>query len=205
MHEVKVAIANEYPNHATRAACSCVAGKAGMCWHVIGLLKQVIYYVMMKHKCIPGNLSCTQIQQSWHKPRLIHIEAEPVMNVTLSKAKQCQTKAKKNPVICSLYEAGAHAVQDFNHEQQLNLKQGLIQHKLTCAFAQILPTSTTTQHSMTTSFGVVPKAFVLSYQSLEYERLDKSKQPTLKALPSLPLGMLEDTACVYEIIIMSKS
>ena len=199
MHEVKVAITNEYPHHVTRAACSCVAGKAGMCSHVIGLLKQIIHYAMMKNKSVPSDLSCTQMQQSWHKPRPIHIEAEPVMNVTFCKAKQCQTEAKKNPVICSLYEARAHAVQDFNHEQQMNLKQGLIQHKPTCAFAQILPASTITQDLMTSSFGVVPKGSVLSYQSLEYERLDKSKQLTVKALPSLPLGMLENTACVYEI------
>jgi len=64
MHEVKVAIANEYPHHVTRATCSCVAGKAGMCSHVIGLLKQIIHYVMMKFKSVPEDLSCTQMQQS---------------------------------------------------------------------------------------------------------------------------------------------
>ena len=54
---------------------------------------------------------------------------------------------------------------------------------------------------MTTSFGVVPKGSVLSYQSLVFERLDRSKQPTVRVLqlPSLPLGLLENTACVYEI------
>ena len=64
MHEVKVAIANEYPHHVTRATCSCVAGKAGMCSHVIGLLKQIIHYAMMKFKSVPEDLSCTQMQQS---------------------------------------------------------------------------------------------------------------------------------------------
>ena len=122
MHEVKVAIANEYPHHVTRAVCSCMAGKAGMCNHVVGLLKQIIYYVLMKLKSVPEDLSCTQMQQLWHKPRSTHIEAEPVMNVTFCKAKQCQTTAdvKKNPVICTLYEARAHAVQDY---RQLNLKE----------------------------------------------------------------------------------
>jgi len=43
IHEVKVAIANEYPHHVTQATCSCVAGKAGMCSHVIDLLKQIIH------------------------------------------------------------------------------------------------------------------------------------------------------------------
>ena len=119
MYEIRVAIANEYPNHMTKAACLCVAGKTGMCSHVIRVLKQIIHYVMMKLKSVPSDLSCTQMQQSWHKPRPTHIEAEPVMNITFRKAKQSQTDAKKNPVICSLYKARAHAMQDYNHEQQL--------------------------------------------------------------------------------------
>ena len=61
MLEIKVAIANEYPNHVTGTVCSCVAGKAGMCSHVIGLLKQIIHYVMMKHQSVPGDLLCTQM------------------------------------------------------------------------------------------------------------------------------------------------
>ena len=55
MHEIEfeVAIANECLHHVTKAACSCVAGKAGMCSHVIGVLKQMIYYVMMKPTSAP--------------------------------------------------------------------------------------------------------------------------------------------------------
>ena len=203
MHEVKVAIANEYPHHVTRAVCSCVAGKAGMCSHVIGLLKQIIHYVLMKLKSVPEDLSCTQMQQSWHKPRPTHIEAEPVMNVTFCKAKQCQTAAdvQKNPVICTLYEARAHAVQDYSYRQQLNLKEGLVRCKPTCAFAQILPGNTNKlEDTITTPFGVVPKRSILSYQSLEYERLDnRNNQAALVVLPPLPLGMLDNTPCVYEI------
>jgi len=115
MHEVKVAIANEYPHHVTRATCLCVTGKAGIYSHVIGLLKQIIY-VMMKFKSVPEDLSCAQMQQSWHKPRPTHIEVEPVMNVTFCKAKQCQADVKKNPTICILYEARAHVVQDYNYK-----------------------------------------------------------------------------------------
>ena len=91
MHEVKVAIANEYPHHMTRAAGSFVTGKGRMCSHVIGLLKQTIHDVMMKYKSIPCDLSCTQMQLSWHKPRPILIDAEPKTNVTFCKTKQCQT------------------------------------------------------------------------------------------------------------------
>ena len=140
MHNVRVAISNECPYHVTKAVCSCVAGKAGMCSHVIGLLKQIIHYVMMKLKSVPADLSCTQMQQLWHKPRPTHIEAEPVMNVTFCKAKQTldQTDINKYPVICSLYEARAQTVQHYSSEQQINLKEGLVTSKPTCAFAQIL-------------------------------------------------------------------
>ena len=34
------------------------------------------------------------------------------MDATFCKAKQSQTDAKKNPVICSVYEARAHAMLD---------------------------------------------------------------------------------------------
>ena len=58
----------------------------------------------------------------------------------------------------------------------------------------------TIQDLMTTPFEIIRKGCVLSYQCLEYERLDdRTKQPTLTVLPSLPLGMLDNTPCVYEI------
>ena len=103
--------------------------------HVIGLLKKVIHYVVMKCESIPEDLYCTQMQQTWHKPRLSHIEAEPVMNITFSNAKQ-SVGNKKNPAVCSLYEARASAAQEYCHEQHLRLKEGLIKHKTT---SQVLP------------------------------------------------------------------
>ena len=53
MHDAKVAIATQNPYHVTRAFCSCVAG---ICSHVVGLLKQIIHYVMMKFKFVPEDL-----------------------------------------------------------------------------------------------------------------------------------------------------
>jgi len=74
MHDAKVAIATQNPYHVTRAFCSCVAG---ICSHVVGLLKQIIHYVMMKFKFVPEDLCCTHMQQTWHKPRSVNIEAKP--------------------------------------------------------------------------------------------------------------------------------
>ena len=84
MHHLKVALANDFPHYVTRAFCSCTAGQSGICSHVVGLLNQLIRYVMMKVKAVPVDLTCTQMQQTWHKPRLSHIEAEPFMNIVFA-------------------------------------------------------------------------------------------------------------------------
>ena len=176
--------------------CTCVAGKAGVCSHVIGLLKQIIHYVMMKLKSVPEDLRILHTNATvWHKP---HIEPEPVMNATFCKAKQCQMDIKKNPAICTLYEARSYALQNYSCEQQMNLKESLVQCKPTCGFAD----SSRKCHSKcdSDSFGAAPKGSFLSYQSLEYEKLDdRNKQSTLTELSCLPLGVLDYTPCVYEI------
>ena len=198
MHEVKVAISSVYSHSVTRAVCSCVAGKGGMCSHAIGLLKQIIHYVMMKLQYVPEDMTCTQMQQSWHKPRPSHIEAEPVMNVAFCNAKQ-QEETKKLPAICTLYEARAHAVQDYSYEQQPNLKAGLLESKPTCTFAQILPDNDSQLKLIITPFGWVPKGSIISYQSLEYKKLDDNSKPVTQILPSLPIGILDSIPCVYSI------
>jgi len=198
MHDVKVSITTQPPCYVTQAFCSCVAGKSGMCSHVTGLLRQIVHYIIMKCKSVPEDLCCTQMQQTWHKPRSTHIEAEPVMNVTFCKAKQSVvTDSKQNPVVCSLYEARASAVQEYSHDQQLRLKEGLIKCKPTSAFAQILPNNSA-EHMITTLFGFTPKGSTLSYQSLEYET-EKQKHLAKPSLPSIPTGMLDDVPSVYEI------
>ena len=156
---------------------------------------------MMKCKPVPEDLCCTQMQQTWHKSWSIHIEAEPVMNVTFCKAKQgVAMDSKQNPAVCSLYEARASAVQEYSHAEQLRLKEGLIKYKPTSAFAQIL-SQNSAEHMIATFFGAAPKRSILSYQSLEYEteKKDKQKHTATPSLPSLPTGMLDDVPCVFEI------
>ena len=76
-----------------------------MCSHVVGLLKQLIHYVMIKVKAVPVDLTCTQMQQTWHKPRPSHIEAEPVMSIAFCRTRQNQMNPKRELIICTLYEA----------------------------------------------------------------------------------------------------
>ena len=91
MHQLKLAVSCSAPYHVVRANCSCVAGCSGICSHIVGLLKQLIHYMMMKLQSVPADLTCTQMHQSWHKPRPTEIKAPPIMNVLFSKAKQLRS------------------------------------------------------------------------------------------------------------------
>ena len=50
---------------------------------------------------VPVSSTCTQMQQSWHKPRPTEIQAAPVMNVLFSKAKQSEIKKNQLPAVCT--------------------------------------------------------------------------------------------------------
>jgi len=96
MHELKLVISSHAPHHVAKAFCSCITRSAGMCSHIVGLLKQLIHYVLMKLNYVPVNLTCTQMQQSWHKLWPTEIEPDPVMSIAYCKAKQiCKSKQRK--------------------------------------------------------------------------------------------------------------
>ena len=200
MHELKLVITSHAPHHVATAFCSCIAGSAGMCSHIVGLLKQLIHYVLMKLKYVPVDLTCTQIQQSWHKPRPTEIEPTPVMSIAYCKAKQSASQVKKNPVVCSLYEARTKSVQDYNFEQQHGLKSGLLDDHSSCAFAQLLPDNPP-EEFVSTPFGCTPKDSILSYQALEYEKPQAhgSTEETSQEFPALPIGILDNAPCVFPI------
>ena len=94
MHGFKVVILSHAPHHVAKDVCSCIAGSTGMCSHIIGLLKQLIHYVLMKLHCVPVDLTCTQIQQSWYKLWPTEIELALVMSIACCKAKQSISQVK---------------------------------------------------------------------------------------------------------------
>ena len=196
MHQLKLAISCNAPYHVVKAYCSCVAGCSGMCSHVVGLLKQLIHYVMMKLKSVSADLTCTQMHQSWHKPRPTEIESVPVMNVAFCKAKQCE--AKKDPIICILYKARAKCMQVYSFEQQQCLKEGFLEDHPTCAFAKMLSHDPLEEY-VDTPFGSVPKSSVLSYQAFEYEKPQINREDLSQQLPALPLSIIENAPCVFNI------
>ena len=62
MHQLSLAISCNVPYHVVKTYCSCIAGCSGMCNHIVGLLKQLINYVMMNLKFVPVNLAYIQMQ-----------------------------------------------------------------------------------------------------------------------------------------------
>ena len=119
------------------------------------------------------------------------------MNVIFCKAKQGQ-ELKKNPINCSLYDARSCALHEYNSHHQKQLHDNLMSDQPSCAFAQIL-TSTTTLPTVVTPVGAVPKGSILLYQTLELEQLSKAPEDTILHLLPIPLGLLDNTPCVYKI------
>ena len=193
MHQVNVALDCDPPHYVTRALCSCIAGKSGKCSHVVGLIKQLIHYAMMKTKRVPDDLTCTQMQQTWHKPRPSQIEAESVMNVSFRRVSQSYSTPKRDPVICTLFEARAQAMQEYSDQQQLDLRTGLSRCQPECAFYHTL--REIPEEFVSTQFGSVPKGSVLSYQLSDYKKphVLRPKASTQHDLPMLPLTAIRTT------------
>ena len=164
-----------------------------MCSHVVGLLKQLIHYVTMKVKTVRVDLICTQMQQTWHKPWPSQIEAEPVMNVAFRRARQNQRNPKRDPIVYTLYEARAQAMQEYSIKQQHELRMGLFKCQPQCAFAHTL--KLISEEHITTLFGRVPRGSVLSYQLSDNEKAAVLKpKPSLhQHLPPLPLTAISMT------------
>ena len=133
------------------------------------------------------------MQQTWHKPRPSQIEAEPVMNVAFRRASQSQRNPKRDPIVCTLYEARAQAMQKYSIEQQHELRMGLSKCQPQCAFAHTL--DVIPEEHITTLFGRVLRGSVLSYQLSDYEKAAVLKlKPSVHVhLPPLPLTAISMT------------
>ena len=67
--------------------CTCAAGIAGRCKHILALLFQIIEYKQLDMTEILDQLTCTQLLQQWHVPRKDESD-EPVLyeNIAFKKA-----------------------------------------------------------------------------------------------------------------------
>ena len=52
---------------------------------------------------------------------------------------------------------------------------------------------------MATQFGIVPTGCVLSYQTLEYDKPQVSRESPSDLLPALPLNVMKNSPCVFDV------
>ncbi|KAK7888640.1 hypothetical protein WMY93_024200 [Mugilogobius chulae] len=71
------------------AECSCVAGTV-LCNHGVALLYQTAHYSTLKLTAVPPVLSCTETQQSWHKPRTLGVKPGRVRDMVFISGKPKQ-------------------------------------------------------------------------------------------------------------------
>ncbi|XP_048014100.1 uncharacterized protein LOC125246981 isoform X2 [Megalobrama amblycephala] len=68
----------------TQSKCSCVAGTA-LCNHTVALLYQTAHYSQLNMSIVPPVLSCTETEQSWHKPRTMGVKPGPINAMVITK------------------------------------------------------------------------------------------------------------------------
>ena len=186
----------EYGVKVEHAHCTCPAGIAGGCQHVVACL-----FTMEKCKqtntttSLPPPESCTSLQRAWG-PRQRSISPQALQQVVVERAKmprsdvdsaECTTtKRKKSATITSsLYEARAGTALTTDYKSVVQLRDQLQALEATnkCGFVQLLSPSTREEHpSVTSKFGFVPFGSCLSYQ-----------QPLEGQHPCIPTSALSGT------------
>ncbi|XP_070537197.1 uncharacterized protein [Ptychodera flava] len=142
--------------------CSCVAGAAGYCNHVVGLLYLLDHCNKLKLREFPVSGTCTDNPQQWHRPRTDGIAPEPIMGYNVIKPKYGMKHS--SGAICTLYEARGKAVQHTSNEALKELINDL--GGLNLGFCQLSSCIDNTDTDMVpTKMGFqVPMGSVLSYQ-----------------------------------------
>ena len=74
---------------------------SGHCSHIVGLVQALMHYRQWGMKEIPTEMSCTELQQRWGKPRGNKIKAGSVMSLVCAKAKP-DGKMSSRPVTATL-------------------------------------------------------------------------------------------------------
>ncbi|XP_013855903.1 uncharacterized protein LOC106511705, partial [Austrofundulus limnaeus] len=78
-----------YPVEITEVECSCVAGTV-LCNHSVALLYQTAHYSALNLTAVPPVLSCTESEQSWHKPRTMGVKPGRVRDMVFVSARPKQ-------------------------------------------------------------------------------------------------------------------
>ncbi|XP_063040896.1 uncharacterized protein LOC134435783 isoform X1 [Engraulis encrasicolus] len=100
---MKIVLDGSCPVQLCEAVCSCVAGKV-LCNHNVALLFQTAHYSQLRLSAVPPVLSCTETEQSWHKPRTMGVKPGRVRDMVVVSARPKQ-RTVGGGVRSTLYKA----------------------------------------------------------------------------------------------------
>ena len=132
-----------------------------MCSHFVGLLKQLIHYAMINIKCVPNDLTCTKMQQTWHKPRpsITSSHQQLALRAGLS---QCQPRCAFSNILREV----PHVRHEFHYIHfRRNIKQQLQEHEFSPnAIMEIIDDLMATQKEQVFCEGLVDSASSTHFQ-----------------------------------------
>lgn len=163
-HNLVCALSKSEPHDVTYAYCSCAAGKSGYCSHVLALLYQTSHYYKYGCDSSDRSVSKTSIPQVWDKPRIEGIKSEPVMEVTVKKAR-IDAPSSSKCVDNSLYEARVKSLVGNDVDKLATMKaEAASINPLYGISYMIQPDHSHTSYTKTSMGFFVPDGSVLSSQ-----------------------------------------
>uniref|UniRef100_A0A6P8IVU1 Uncharacterized protein LOC116305611 n=1 Tax=Actinia tenebrosa TaxID=6105 RepID=A0A6P8IVU1_ACTTE len=144
-HKLKIAL-DLITAEVIEACCTCVAGKVGLCNHVLALMLKLCKFSL--YACndikdldseddVDPHVACTSNLQVWHKTgRGDKITPKPIMEVMVKKPKLDDSTANRPGLKCLLYEARSNLKSQLKDEK--NLKADLMAINPNMPLAQIL-------------------------------------------------------------------
>ena len=110
-------------------------------------------------KEIPADVTCTDLPQTWHKPRGSSIQPDPIMSCTVAKADTDCSDRKKDPLTCILHKACTPTI---SQDDMQNIQTALDDRHT--PFSYLLQPASDTQKYVQTVFGKVPIGSTMGYQ-----------------------------------------
>ncbi|XP_077990351.1 uncharacterized protein LOC144444704 isoform X2 [Glandiceps talaboti] len=103
----------------TSHSCSCKAGIAGSCAHILALVMSIQEWLLLGLRDIPEQISSTGRPQQWDKPRGSKITPEPASQMVICKPGKINRKRK--PVMAEFVDTRTDAAK----HNDLEILQGL--------------------------------------------------------------------------------
>ena len=189
-HQLKLALCI-FKGDVFDSSCTCVAGKAGFCNHILALMFKICKFSLFEAKTTKDpcqekdenpELACMSQLQKWHKKGGgENIVPQPVMEVHVTKTKLDEPSSSRGSggVKCLLYEAWKQPHYVPTNEASLKTELATIDPNMGFAHLHKCNNSSETTH---TKYGETPVGSFLSYQT-SFTESNFSAEADLNAVP----------------------